>query len=93
MTQGVPEAGREVGLMYSFSSQSDDDLSPLDTAGRDLTTNAKHNSQTSINFLSLYPHRVMRAPFLSMKVSPCEDTIKKKKERDCIHCSGKRLLI
>ena len=32
MTQGAPEAGREVGLMYSFSSQSDDDFSPLETA-------------------------------------------------------------
>lgn len=38
-TQGAPEAGREVGLMYSFSSQSDDGFSPLGTAdaGRDLT--------------------------------------------------------
>lgn len=42
MTQGVPDAGREVGLMYSFSSQSEDDFSPLDTAGRDLITNTKH---------------------------------------------------
>lgn len=38
MTQGAPEAGREVGLMYSFSSQSDSSFSPLVTtdAGRDL---------------------------------------------------------
>ena len=37
MTQGVLQAGREVGLMYSFSSQSDDSLSPLEAAGKDLT--------------------------------------------------------
>lgn len=37
MTQGVPDTGREVGLMYSFSSQSDDDFSPLDMAGKDLS--------------------------------------------------------
>lgn len=46
MTQGAPEAGREVGLMYSFSSQSDDGRSALDTteAGRDLRVcgNTKH---------------------------------------------------
>lgn len=41
MTQGVPDTGREVGLMYSFSSQSDDDFSPLDMAGRDLTGQRK----------------------------------------------------
>lgn len=37
-TQEVPETGREVGLMYSFSSESDDGFSPLDApdAGRDL---------------------------------------------------------
>lgn len=44
MTQGVPEAGREVGLMYSFSSQSDDGFSPLDIAGRDLTIYRKHKA-------------------------------------------------
>lgn len=39
MTQGAPGApgaGRDVGLMYSLSSQSEDGLSPLDTGGRDL---------------------------------------------------------
>lgn len=41
MTQGVPEAGREVGLMYSFSSQSDDGFSPLDI---DLTIYRKHKA-------------------------------------------------
>lgn len=41
MTQGVPDTGREVGLMYSFSSQSDDDFSPLDTAGKDLSRQRK----------------------------------------------------
>lgn len=41
MTQGVPDTGREVGLMYSFSSQSDGDFSALDTAGKDLTRQRK----------------------------------------------------
>lgn len=46
MTQGAPEAGREVGLMYSFSSQSDDDFSPLETAaaGKVLTIDRKQTS-------------------------------------------------
>lgn len=46
MTQGAPEAGREVGLMYSFSSQSDDGFSALDTAdaGRDLFTYRQHKA-------------------------------------------------
>ncbi len=57
MTQGAPEAGREVGLMYSFSSQSDDGFSPLVTtdAGRDLTglENTKHReSQVFISVVS-----------------------------------------
>lgn len=37
MNQGLPVAGKEVGLMYSFSSQSDDGFSAPDAAGRDLT--------------------------------------------------------
>lgn len=39
MTQEAPEAGRDVGLMYSFSSLSDDSFSALDIADadRDLT--------------------------------------------------------
>lgn len=43
MTQWAPEAGREVGLMYSFSSQSDGGLSLLDAAdpGRDLKKSRK----------------------------------------------------
>lgn len=38
MTQGAPETGKEVGLMYSFSSPSDDGFSPAEAAdeGRDL---------------------------------------------------------
>ena len=46
MTHGAPEAGREVGLMYSFSSQSEDDFSPLETAaaGKVLTINRKQTS-------------------------------------------------
>lgn len=37
MNQGLPVAGKEVGLMYSFSSQSNDGFSAPDAAGRDLT--------------------------------------------------------
>lgn len=37
MNQGLPVAGKEVGLMYSFSSQSDDGFSAADAAARDLT--------------------------------------------------------
>lgn len=37
MNQGLAVAGKEVGLMYSFSSQSDDGLSAPDVDGRDLT--------------------------------------------------------
>lgn len=37
MNQGLPVAGKEVGLMYSFSSQSDDGFSVVDAAARDLT--------------------------------------------------------
>ncbi len=45
-TQGAPEAGSEVGLMYSFSSQSDDGFSPLGTADadRDLTIHGQHKA-------------------------------------------------
>lgn len=45
-TQGAPEAGREVGLMYSFSSQSDDGFSPLDAtdACRDLIIYRQHKA-------------------------------------------------
>lgn len=41
MNQGLPEASKEVGLMYSFSSQSGGGFSVLDTAGRDLTKQRK----------------------------------------------------
>ena len=53
MTQGAPETGREVGLMYSFSSQSEDDLSLLNTAedGRDLVTHRKHKAINKNHFL------------------------------------------
>lgn len=37
MNQGLPVAGKEVGLMYSFSSQSDDGFSAPDAAARDLS--------------------------------------------------------
>lgn len=42
MTQGAPVTGRDVGLMYSFSSQSDNGFSPLNTteAGTDLTVSS-----------------------------------------------------
>lgn len=50
MIQEAPGAGREVGLMYSFSSPSDDGISPADATdpGRDLTTdNTKHDGNVS----------------------------------------------
>jgi len=46
MTQGAPETGREVGLMYSFSSESDEGFSPLDAtdAGSDLSRCGHHKA-------------------------------------------------
>lgn len=46
MTHGAPEAGRDVGLMYSLSSPSDDSFSPLDTAdpGSDLSKGRRHRA-------------------------------------------------
>jgi len=51
MTQGAPVAGREVGLMYSFSSQSD--FSPLDAAdaGGDLHTHTHTHTLKMTNKL------------------------------------------
>lgn len=50
MNQGLPVAGKEVGLMYSFSSQSDDGFSAPDAAARDLSrreTKWKNSSKQS----------------------------------------------
>lgn len=46
ITHGAPEAGRDVGLMYSLSSPSDDSFSPLDTAdpGNDLSKGRHHRA-------------------------------------------------
>lgn len=46
ITHGAPEAGRDVGLMYSLSSPSDDSFSPLDTAdpGNDLSKGRRHRA-------------------------------------------------
>lgn len=65
ITHGAPEAGREVGLMYSFSSQSDDGFSPLDTsgAGRALTIYRKHKAW--LDFVHLW--------FIN-QVKPCSFT-------------------
>lgn len=42
IAQGPPAAGREVGLMYSFSSQSEEGCSTLAAAGRDLIEYGRH---------------------------------------------------
>lgn len=67
MTQGVPEAGREVGLMYSFSSQSDDGFSPLDI---DLTIYRKHKAWWGCtNFFPKKKNnkKKSRAPYLAAR--------------------------
>ena len=70
MTHGAPEAGREVGLMYSFSSPSGSTMSSLTgaaaTAWKGLEPVGGRGGQVSIGINSLHSPCIVRATLIML---------------------------